>query len=76
MADSEHTASGEILEDSQPEYLEEVTDVKFQNISIKSYEKKSSTGIFPREEYYAFRIVSMYVGGESLSCDLHVSAGS
>lgn len=47
------------MEDS-PEYLQEVTDVKFQNISIKGYEKKAAGG-FTREEYYAYRIVSMYV---------------
>lgn len=41
-----------------PEYLQEVTDVKFQNISIKGYEKKAAGG-FTREEYYAYRIVSM-----------------
>ncbi len=43
---------------SPPEYLKQVTDLKFLNISIKGYEKKSSTG-FPKEEYYGYRIVSM-----------------
>lgn len=41
-----------------PDYLKEVTDIKFQNISIKGYEKKS-TGSFTRDEYYAYKIVSM-----------------
>lgn len=51
--------SGELQDENQSEFLKEITDVKFQNVSIKGYEKKSSTG-FPKEEYYAFRIVSMY----------------
>ena len=38
----------------------EVCDLRFVNISIKSYDKKTGAG-FPREEYFAFRIVSMYV---------------
>lgn len=55
--------SQEILDKSpaaeeQPEYLQEVTDVKFMNISIKGYDKKTSSG-FTKEEYYAYRIVSM-----------------
>ena len=41
-----------------PEYLKEVTEMKFVNVSIKGYEKKTSTG-FPKEEYYGYRIVSM-----------------
>ena len=45
---------------SGPEYLREVKGEQFVNISIKCYEKKTSTG-FPREEYYGFHIVSMYV---------------
>ncbi len=45
---------------SPPDYLKQVSDLKFLNISIKGYEKKLSTG-FPKEEYYAYRIVSMYV---------------
>ena len=41
-----------------PEYHRVVTDLRFVNISIKTYEKKVGGG-FPREEYFAFRIVSM-----------------
>jgi len=65
MADSQDPTAGE--EDpsrwqdvNTPEYLKEVIDGQFVNISIKGYEKKSSTG-FLREEYYAFHIVSMCV---------------
>lgn len=65
MADSQDPTAGE--EDpsgwqdvNTPEYLKEVIDGQFVNISIKGYEKKTSTG-FPREEYYAFHIVSMCV---------------
>ena len=55
--------SQEVLEKShptedQPEYLQEVTDLKFMNISIKGYDKKTSPG-FTKEEYYAYRIISM-----------------
>ena len=42
-----------------PDYLKEVTDGQFVNISIRGYEKNSSSG-FPREDYYAFHVVSMY----------------
>ena len=42
-----------------PDYLKEVTDGQFVNISIRGYEKNSSSGS-PREEYYAFHVVSMY----------------
>lgn len=47
-------------EDGRPEYLREISDLRFLNISIKTYEKKTGGG-FPREEYYAYRIISMYV---------------
>ncbi len=57
MASTEE--STDIAEEG-PEYLREVTELKFQNISIKGYEKKAAAG-FTREEYYAYRIVSMYV---------------
>lgn len=46
-------------EEDTPEYLKEVTDLRFLNISIKAYEKKSSSSGFSKEEYYAYRIVSM-----------------
>lgn len=55
LLDSAETKSPEEL----PEYLKEVTDTKFLNISIKGYEKKSSTSGFTKEEYYAYRVVSM-----------------
>lgn len=45
-------------EDVRPEYHRVVKDLRFLNISIKTYEKKTGGG-FPREEYFAFRIVSM-----------------
>ena len=45
-------------EDGKPEYHRVVTDLRFLNISIKTYEKKTGRG-FPREEYFAYRIVSM-----------------
>ena len=44
-----------------PEYLKEVTNIKFLNISIKGYEKKTSTSGFSKDEYYAYRVVSMLV---------------
>ena len=64
MADSLDPTAGEEepsgwQDVNTPDYLKEVTDSQFVNISIKGYEKKSSSG-FPREEYYAFHIVSMY----------------
>ena len=62
--------SEEVLEKSgpteeRPEYLQEVTDVKFMNISIKSYDKKTSSSGFTKEEYYAYRIISMWGKSES-----------
>lgn len=41
-----------------PLYLREVEDVTIINVSIKGYERKSSSG-FPKEEYFAYRLVSM-----------------
>ena len=41
-----------------PAYLREVDDMRFVNVSIKNYERKTSSG-FPREEYFAYRVVSM-----------------
>ena len=49
---------GEVVEKETPAYLKQVTDKKFLNISIKGYEKKASAG-FTKEEYYAYRIISM-----------------
>ena len=46
-------------QEDQPEYLKEVSNVKFLNISIKGYEKKTSTSGFTKEEYYAYHVVSM-----------------
>lgn len=55
-------AAGQESEDWQkverPLYLREIENVKFINVSIKGYERKSSSG-FPKEEYFAYRIVSM-----------------
>ena len=42
-----------------PPFRKEIVDLKFVNISIKCYEKKIGTGF--KEEYYAYKIVSMYV---------------
>ena len=47
------------LEEDAPEYLKEVTDCKFLKISIKTYDKKTSSSGFSKEEYYAYHIVSM-----------------
>ncbi len=57
---SEDIATAE-KEDEIPEYLREVHDVKFLNISMKGYEKKTVSSGFSKEEFYAYRIVSMYV---------------
>ena len=46
-------------EEDLPEYLKVVDDVRFLNISLKGYEKKASSSGFTKEEYYAYRIVSM-----------------
>ncbi len=42
-----------------PPFRKEITDLKFINISIKCYEKKTGSGF--KEEYYAFKILSMWV---------------
>ena len=47
-------------EGARPEYHRLVSDLRFLNVSIKTYEKKTGGG-FPREEYFAYRIVSMSV---------------
>ena len=60
MADHGASVEEQDWEDGRPEYLREVSDLRFLNISIKTYEKKTGGG-FPREEYYAYRIISMYV---------------
>ncbi len=46
-------------ESDTPEYLRVVDGVKFLNISLKGYEKKTSSSGFTKDEYYAYRIVSM-----------------
>ena len=43
----------------EAEYLKVVDNVQFLNISLKGYEKKVSSSGFTKEEYYAYRIVSM-----------------
>lgn len=43
----------------EDEYLKVEDGVKFLNISLKGYEKKTSSSGFTKEEYYAYRIVSM-----------------
>lgn len=60
MAAEASSKEQEVIEDD-PEYLNEVSDVKFLNISIKGYEKKTVSSGFSKEEYYAYRVVSMYV---------------
>jgi sorting nexin-4 len=47
----------------KPGYHRVVTDMHFVNISIKTYEKKTGGG-FPREEYFAYRIVSILTSEE------------
>ncbi len=56
---AEESDSVDDVRKKQPEYLKEVSDVKFLNISIKGYEKKTLTSGFTKEEYYAYHIVSM-----------------
>ena len=51
--------SSEEQKNDKPEYLKEVLDEKFLNVSINGYEKKTSTSGFSKDEYYAYRIVSM-----------------
>ena len=46
-----------LSEDDDGSFRKEITDLKFVNISIKCYEKRAGTGF--KEEYYAFKIVSM-----------------
>ena len=58
VAEAEAYKPSEWTEVSPPEYLKEVTDLNFVNISIKGYEKKTTSG-FPKEEYYAYHIVAM-----------------
>jgi hypothetical protein len=57
----EGAATGKKLEEDIPEYLKVEDGMKFLNISLKGYEKKTSSSGFTKEEYYAYRIVSMYV---------------
>ena len=52
MASDEDTYQGEL-----PPFRKEITDLKLVNISIKCYEKKTGTGF--KEEYYAFKMLSM-----------------
>ena len=58
MGDDEK--KGEVTDwvDGTPMYQWKVTDLRFLNVSIKTHDKKTGGG-FPREEYYAYRIVSM-----------------
>ena len=59
----EGESAAEAKSDSEapkPGFHRVVTDMRFVNISIKTYEKKTGGG-FPREEYFAYRIVSMSV---------------
>ena len=57
--DSQEILDKSPLVEEQPEYLREVTNLKFMNISIKGYDKKTSSSGFTKEEYYAYRIISM-----------------
>lgn len=62
MTEAENESEAGIANKKQedtPEYLKEVNDVKFLNISLKGYEKKTVSSGFTKDEYYAFRIVSM-----------------
>jgi len=60
-ADFHGEAESSIDLEDLPEYLKEVTNAKFLNISIKGYEKKTSTSGFSKDEYYAYRVISMLV---------------
>lgn len=57
MADDDPVTAD--IKQETPEYLKEVDDVKFLNISVKGYEKKTVSSGFTKDEYYAYRIVSM-----------------
>ena len=59
MADLLDSGDTRRSDEELPEYMKEVTDAKFLNISIKGYEKKSSTSGFTKDEYYAYRVISM-----------------
>ncbi|KAL5510784.1 hypothetical protein EMCRGX_G006385 [Ephydatia muelleri] len=50
-------------EGTQKDYQKEVRDVRLLNVSIKGYDKKTGTG-FTKEEYYAFRIITITAVGE------------
>lgn len=50
-------AQGTQERDVLPPFRDEITDLSFINISIKCYEKKIGSGF--KEEYYAFKILSM-----------------
>ena len=64
----EHHSANIWHEVDVPPFRKEIVDLKFVNISIKCYEKKIGTGF--KEEYYAYKIVSMYV---NLSIYLSIS---
>lgn len=56
MAAGEETNGGLKWQDLEaPPFQKEVPDVRFVNVSIKCYEKKTGSG-----EYYAYKIVAMY----------------
>ena len=43
---------------SVPPYLATIKDFSIQTVCIKGYERRT-TATFPREEFYAYRVVSM-----------------
>lgn len=47
-----------MAEDLEPLYRLTDDNLKITNVAIKGYTKKSSS-TFPREEYYAFKIVAV-----------------
>lgn len=50
-----------------PPFRKEIVDLKFVNISIKCYEKKIGTGF--KEEYYAYKIVSILTSSDERTGD-------
>lgn len=47
-----------MAEDLEPPYLLTNDSLKISNVAIKGYTKKT-TSSFPREEYYAFKVVAV-----------------
>ena len=59
MAAEESESSSSWQQIESPPFKREVSDLRFVNISIKCYEKKTGSGF--KEEYYAYKIIAMWV---------------